>query len=131
MKKNGTAIRVLVADDEPLISWGISRFLKKSAFVNTVGTAEEALTEVEFQQYDLCILDFNLPVMTGLEAMKIINERFPETKVAIMSGSNIDEVKMAQIDRDAYAFIEKPFDLSLIKDVVERAMNTLTSHKSQ
>ena len=48
-----------------------------------------------------------------------------------MSGSNIDEVKMAQIDRDAYAFIEKPFDLSLIKDVVERAMNTLTSHKSQ
>lgn len=131
MKKNETAIRVLVADDEPLINWGISRFIKKRAIVNSVASAEEALAELGNQQYDLCLLDFNLPAMSGLEAMKIINRRFPETKVAIMSGSNIDAARMEQIDRDAYAFIEKPFDLSQIKDVIERTTNALTSQTSR
>jgi len=131
MKMNGTAIRVLVADNEPLINWGISRFLKKSAVVNTVATAEEVLIEIGIKSYDLCILDYDLPEMTGFEVMKKINERFPETKVAIMSANNIDDVKMAQIDRNAYAFIEKPIDLSDLKDVVERATRALACHDSQ
>ena len=131
MKMTGTAIRVLVADNEPLINWGISRFLKKSADVNTVATAEEVLIEIVAKPYDLCILDYDLPEMTGFEAMKIINERFPEMKVAIMSANKIDEEKMAQIDRNAYAFIEKPFDLSDLKNVVERATRALAFRDSQ
>jgi len=121
MKKNGTILRILIVDDEPLIIWGISRFLQKSAVVNSAATAEEALDAIGGRQYDLCIIDFNLPGMTGLEAMKIINERSPNTKVAIMSGSVIDEVMKEQIKDHAYAFIEKPFDLSSLQGVVERA----------
>ena len=121
MKKKGTILRVLVVDDEPLIIWGISRFLKKSAVVKTAATAEEALDEIGSQHYDLCFIDFNLPGMTGLEAMKIINERSPDTKVAIMSGSFMDEAMKEQIVDHAYAFIEKPFNLSHIRGVVERA----------
>ena len=66
-------------------------------------------------------MDFNLPGITGLEAMKIINERSPNTKVAIMSGSLMDEVLRAQIQDHAFAYIEKPFDLKDISCVAERA----------
>ena len=121
MKKNGTILRVLIVDDEPLIRDGLSRLFKNSAEVMTVATAEEALDEIEKYNFDLCFLDFKLPGMTGLEAMKIINRRAPKTKVAIMSGSFLDEALKEKIDDHAYAFIEKPFDISYIIGVAERA----------
>ena len=77
MKKDFKTLRVLVCDDEPLITMSISRFLKKTTLVKTVPTAEEALDAIEDQHYDLCFLDVTLPGMTGLDAMKIINEQFP------------------------------------------------------
>ena len=111
MKKEGTTLRVLVVDDEPLILYGISRFLHGRAAVKTVATAEEAIYEIVAQQCDLCFLDINLPGMTGLDAMKIINELSPTTKVALMTGSHLDEAMKRKIEDTAYAFIKKPFEL--------------------
>ena len=125
MRKKGTTLRVLVVDDEPLILWGISKFLEKSALVKAVATAEEALDEIEAQHYDLCFLDVILPGMTGLDAMKRINERSPNTKVVIMSGSSLDDAMKGQIEDLAYAFIEKPFGLSDIEEVAERVAVSL------
>jgi len=121
MKKDGKILRVLVVDDEPLILFCISWFLEKSTLVKTVATAEEALDEIESQDYDLCFLDITLPGMTGLDAMKIINERSPNTKVAIMTGTFLNEAMKEQVKDFAYAFIEKPFGLSEIGEVAERA----------
>jgi len=121
MKKDGKILRVLVVDDEPLILFCISWFLEKSTLVKTVATAEEALDEIESQDYDLCFLDITLPGMTGLDAMKIINERSPNTKVAIMTGTLLDEAMKKQVDDFAYAFIEKPISVSDIEEVAERA----------
>ena len=121
MKKDFKTLRILVVDDNLLILMSLSRFLRKIALVKTVSTAEEALEAIEEQHYDLCFLDFILPGMTGLDAMKIINEQFPNTKVAIMTGTLLNEALKEQVDDYAYTFIEKPFALSDIADVVERA----------
>ncbi len=115
-----TTLRVLVVDDEPLILYGISRFLYGRAVVKTATTAEEAIDEIVAQQYDLCFLDINLPGMTGLDAMKIINELSPITKVAIMTGNLLDEAMKMHIEDTAYAFIEKPFSLSHIRGVTDK-----------
>jgi DNA-binding NtrC family response regulator len=125
MKKDFKTLRILVVDDNSLILMSLSRFLKKIALVKTASTAEEALEAIEEQHYDLCFLDFILPGMTGLDAMKIINEQFPNTKVAIMTGSCLDEVMKEQVDDFAYAFIEKPFGLSDIEEVAERVAVSL------
>jgi len=121
MKKEFKTLRILVVDDNSLILMSLSRFLKKIALVKTASTAEEALEAIEEQHYDLCLLDFTLPGMTGLDAMKIINEQFPNTKVAIMTGTLLNEAMKEQVDDYAYTFIEKPFALSDIAGVVERA----------
>jgi len=125
MKKDFKTLRVLVVDDEPLILMSISRFLKSIALVKTVSTAEEALDEIKEHYYDLCFLDVKLPGMTGLDAMKIINELSPKTKVAIMTGNLLNEAMKEQVDDYAYTFIEKPFALSDIESVVERATVSL------
>jgi len=117
-------LQILVVDDNPLILMSLSRFLQKTALVKTVSSAEEALDAITEQHYDLCFLDVNLPGMTGLDAMKIINELSPETKVAIMTGTILNEAMKEQVDDNAYTFIEKPFALSDIEGVVERATVT-------
>ena len=93
--------------------------------VKTVATAEEAIDEIRAQHYDLCFLDIILPGMTGLDAMKIICERSPNTKVAIMTGTLLDEAMKEQVEDFAYTFIEKPFSLSDIGKVVDRVSVTL------
>jgi len=120
MEKAFKNLRVLVVDDEPLILISISKFLKKIALVKTVSSAEEALDAIEEQLYDLCFLDVMLPGMNGLDAMKIINEQFPNTKVAIMTASSLDETLQKQVKDYAYAFIAKPFGISDIERVLER-----------
>jgi DNA-binding NtrC family response regulator len=55
--------------------------------------------------------------MNGLEAMKIINKISPNTKVTIMTGNSLDESMKTLIDDLAYEFIEKPFELSRIKEI--------------
>ncbi|MDH3866602.1 MAG: response regulator [Desulfobulbaceae bacterium] len=114
-------LQILVVDDNPLILMSVSRFLKKIALVKTVSTAEEAIDAIKEQHYDLCFLDVMLPGMTGLDAMKIITELSPNTKVAIMTATLLNEAMKQQVDDNAYTFIEKPFGLSDIEGVVERA----------
>jgi len=125
MKKDFKTLQVLVVDDEPLILMSISRFLKKIALVKTVSTAEKALDAIKEKHYALCFLDVNLPGMNGLDAMKIINELSPNTKVAIMTGNLLDEAMKKQVDDYAYTFIEKPFALSDIEGVAERVAGAL------
>jgi len=121
MKKDFKTLRILIVDDNPLILMSMSRFFKKIALVKAVSTAEEALDAITEQHYDLCFLDVNLPGMTGLDAMKIINELSPNTKVAIMTGNLLNETMKKQVDDYAYTFIDKPFALSDIEGVFERA----------
>ena len=118
-------MRVLVVDDEPLILYSLSRFLKKKTEVRAVASAEEAIDEIVAQHYDLCFLDITLPGMTGLDALKIIKELSPITKVTIMTGNFLDETMTRQIEETAYAFIEKPFELLHIQEVVNRVATTL------
>ena len=125
MTKNFKPLRILVVDDNPLILKSISRFLKNIALVKTVSTAEEALDSIEEQYYDLCFLDVTLPGMNGLDAMKIIKEQSPNTKVVIMTGTLLNQAMKKQVDDFAYNFIEKPFGLSDIEGAVERATVSL------
>ena len=121
MIKDFKTLRILVVDDNLLILMALSRFLRKIALVKVASTAEEALEAIGEQHYDLCFLDFILPGMTGLDAMKIINEQSPKTKVAFMTGTLLNEAMKEQVDGYAYTFIEKPFALSDIEGAVERA----------
>jgi len=120
-KDRKTGLKVLIVDDEPLIRSAISIFLSKEGHLTKgVVTAEEALDEVKAQYYDFCFLDINLPGMTGLAAMERINEISPTTKVVIMTGNFLNEATLEQIKDVSYAFLEKPFNLSQISNLVER-----------
>lgn len=114
--------KILVVDDEPLILYAIAKALHDSAEVKTVASAEEALEEINSCFYDLCFLDIFLPGLNGLDCMKKIREISPETKVAIMTASHLDDDMKRAIRESAYEFIAKPFTLAQIKDIARNAL---------
>jgi DNA-binding NarL/FixJ family response regulator len=85
----GPRRRVLVVDDQDIMVKSVSTLLGASDEVEVVGSAwngEEALKAVEELAPDLVLMDIDMPVMDGVEATRQIAERFPQTKVLILTG---------------------------------------------
>jgi CheY-like chemotaxis protein len=121
--------RILVVDDDALILYALSRALKsRYPEVKAVSDGESALDEIRLSFFDLCLLDFFLPGINGLEVMKKIKEISPRTKVVIMTAGAMDGGMRSAIEEGAFHFIEKPFDLSEVIAVAGRALNGHTEN---
>ncbi len=114
--------RILIVDDEPLVLYGLSKTLRDLAAVKTVTKGEEAVLEVRSFFYDLCFLDIYLPDMNGLDVMKRVREISPETRIAVMTASHVNEDMKRAIEDGADYFVTKPFKLPQIRVIAERAL---------
>lgn len=104
--------KVLLVDDEPLFLQMLNRALQSpSTEVKAVGTGAAALKEVAAAPYHLCFLDICLPDLNGTEVLKKIAEISPETKVVMMTAGEVTESMQQTIEKFAYMFLPKPFDL--------------------
>lgn len=87
-------IKVLIVDDQSLIREGLSMMLSLYSEISIVGEAsngKEAIEALNSKEADLILMDIRMPIMDGVEATKIIKERYPETKVLILTTFNEDE----------------------------------------
>lgn len=81
-------IRVLIADDHPLLRKGLRQILEMEPDIQVVGEAgngAEAVAEAQRLLPDVIVLDINMPVMNGLEATRKIMEVAPNTKVVALT----------------------------------------------
>ena len=115
--------RVLVVDDEELIVYALSHTLRgEGHFVSGVGSAEEALDQIEAEGCDLCFLDLMLPGLDGLSALRSIKARWPTTKVVLMTASVPSPRDESLIAALADAFLPKPFDLTQARALARRIL---------
>ena len=119
--------KILIADDEALILYCLSMMLENGdREVTTVASGKAALEEIKNSRYDLCLLDVHLGDMSGLEIMKIINKVSPDTKIIIMTASEIDNQEMQSIRENAHWFMSKPFNLFQVTSCVNRLLSQNT-----
>jgi DNA-binding NarL/FixJ family response regulator len=81
-------IRLLLVDDQSLICQGLQAVLNQEEDLQVVGIAENgkvAIDRVEALQPDVVLMDIRMPVMTGIEATRLINDRFPAVKILVLS----------------------------------------------
>lgn len=84
-------IRIVIADDQASIRLVLQSQLKSYADIEIVGIAEngrQAVEQVEKLRPDVLLLDLEMPVLDGFGAAKEIKERFPETKLLVLTAQN-------------------------------------------
>jgi DNA-binding NarL/FixJ family response regulator len=82
------AIRVLIADDHPLIVAGVRRTIEQSEDFEVVGearSAPELMSLVERRNPEIVLLDLRMPGVSGVEHIEQIRNRWPEVKVVVLS----------------------------------------------
>jgi NarL family two-component system response regulator LiaR len=103
-------IRILLADDHPLVSEGTSRILQHHAGMEVVGQAdngEKALTLAKQLQPDVAILDIRMPQVNGVDVIRRIKDYSPNTKTLILTAYDNDEYVLAVMEAGATGYLLK------------------------
>ena len=105
-----TPLRVLVVDDHPLFTAGVTALLSSVEDTDVVATAadgEAAVREATLHRPDVVLMDLNLPGTSGLEATRRIAKASPESVVLVLSMLDDDESVLAAMRAGARGYVLK------------------------
>jgi DNA-binding NtrC family response regulator len=122
MMADSSSCRVLIVDDEQSVRWSLSVFLDDFGFdVTAVESAEEALTLVDCETFDVAIIDLRLPGMNGDQLILEIHKRSPSTHFMIHTGIKAytltDELKKIGM-KEKHLFLKPLIDLEVIVNAI-------------
>jgi DNA-binding NarL/FixJ family response regulator len=108
-------IRLLLVDDQSLIRRGMKALLKADTDLDIVGEAENgqaAIAIVASLQPDVVLMDVRMPIMDGVAATQNICQRFPQTKVLILTTFDDDEyvAQAMRFGASGYLLKDTPFE---------------------
>jgi DNA-binding NarL/FixJ family response regulator len=107
---SGMKIRVLVADDFPLVREGMARALERDPGIEVVAQAADGVEAVEMARQtrpDVMLLDLRMPELGGLAVLERIQEELPDTRVVIMSASEKTESLLDAVGAGAAGYLTK------------------------
>ncbi|WP_346886973.1 response regulator transcription factor [Clostridium sp. UBA1056] len=106
-------MRILVVEDELDLQEAIAEGLRLDGYaIDTCDNGEDAYELAFIENYDLVILDLNLPKMDGIEVLEKIREEKPDLKVLILSARSSVSDKVKGLDMGANDYLAKPFDFA-------------------
>jgi DNA-binding NtrC family response regulator len=103
---------LLLVDDEPNVREGLAVALRAQAYrILQAGSGDEALAVLHANRVDLIVSDHLMPRMTGLELLKLVRDRFPDTVRIMLTGHADLQTAIAAINEgEIYRFLSKPCD---------------------
>lgn len=104
------AIKVLIADDHPVVREGLFAMLNREVDFDVVGEAKdgmEAVNKTKELSPDIVLMDLRMPDMDGVEAMRKIKSAMPDVKFIILTTYSDDEYIFSGIEAGARAYLLK------------------------
>jgi DNA-binding NarL/FixJ family response regulator len=121
--ENGSKIKVLVVDDHPIMRVGIAAIVNARADMVTVGqagTGEEAIKQFEEHKPDITLMDLRLPGMSGVDAIRTIRSRHPQSCFVVLTTYEGDEDIYQALEAGASAYIIKGMPHEALVDALRR-----------
>lgn len=119
-------MRLLIVEDEKELCDTVAKSLYRSGYeVDTCYDGNEALDYIFSEDYDLIVLDLNLPGKDGMDILRELRETNEETKVLVLSARSQIADKVEGLDAGANDYMEKPFHLQEL----EARIRSLTRRK--
>lgn len=118
-------IRILLVDDQPLFRGAIAALLAHQPDMEVVGEAENGLVAVEQARTlrpDLVVMDVEMPVMDGVEAVALIREQVLDVKVIMLTVSDADEHVFDAIRFGAHGYLLKNLRPDQLFDMIRAVM---------
>ena len=118
-------IRILTADDHPLIRAGVTSFLATEPGMKVVAEAtngEEALEKYRQARPDLVLMDLSMPVMDGLEATRAILAEFPDARIVVLTTYAGDEDIHRALEAGAMGYLVKDMLAAEVLKVIRSVM---------
>jgi signal transduction histidine kinase len=115
--------RVLVVDDEVRIQEACQRLLtQEGCDVELAANGIKGLKMIEEKHFDIILLDLMMPGMSGLEVLKDVKSRHPDTVVIIITGYATLEHSIETMKKGAFDFLSKPFSPQELRIVISKAI---------
>jgi DNA-binding NtrC family response regulator len=129
MRKNS----ILIVEDDSELSGTLCEGLSKAGnTIHLAGTAEEAIRLIDQKAFDLVISDVRLPGLSGLELLDSVKNKSAYTPVIMMTGFGTVQNAVEAMKKGAFEYLLKPFSLSLMDQVVEKALeNNLVKEETR
>ncbi len=118
--------RILIVDDEKSVAFFLAENLTQlhtDYEVETARSGEEALAKLSKQTFHLVVTDLKMPGMNGLELMEKIRERYPHTRLILMTAYGNTRVETTAYRLGACRYINKPFKINELNAAVSTALS--------
>ena len=115
---------VLVVDDEAEAQRALVQALKREKYrVEGSSSATEALRKLAEKTFDLVITDIRMERMDGMELMRQVRSRWPDTLVIVMTAFASIDTAIRAIHEGAYDYLSKPYEVDDLRLTVRRALD--------
>ncbi|MBZ5580545.1 MAG: response regulator, partial [Acidobacteriia bacterium] len=117
--------RVLFVDDEPKVLSGLQRMLyalQNEWHMEFVASGAEALQRLSESEFDVLVTDIRMPVMSGIELLMEVVERYPQIIRLVLSGT-VDTDLTLRSAALAHQYLVKPCDAAILRAKVDHALN--------
>lgn len=119
-------IKLLIADDHKILLEGIVSLLQSEGSFDVAATAGNGLEVMELvnkNDYDVCLLDFNMPGLDGMETAKLIKASKPAIKIIMLTTYNDKEIISELVHIGVSGYLLKNSDKSELAEAIKKVMS--------
>ena len=109
---------IIVDDDEDLLEILVERMQMRGMTVVSAKTVNEASKRIEQEPFDVMIIDFMLPGIDGLQAIKMIRKKRPHMRIILQTAYATIEKEREALALGAWDVVEKPADLDRLTQLI-------------
>jgi DNA-binding NtrC family response regulator len=116
--------RILIVDDEKNLRFTMTMCLEPLGYeIGTADNGEDALRQLDNQEFDLILLDIRLPGMDGLDVLRRVVKQHPDIPIVMVSAHGTVESAVEAMKLGAVDFIQKPFTPQELRTIVQQVLD--------
>lgn len=118
-RKGCDTVRILVVEDDRLLNHTLCYNLNTMGYTVDAALSKQAATnDIEKQDYDLIVLDVNLPDGNGFDFCRKAKERYPDTAIIFLTANDMESDMLKGYELGADDYVTKPFHISVFRKKV-------------
>jgi len=125
-------LEIMIVDDEAIVGTRLKPALEKDGYyVETFTDSTLARKRLEEHRFDIVVTDIKMAEIDGLQLLSFIREKWPQTRVIIISGFATIEVTREAFQAGVYDVLAKPFKIRQLKELINRVASEVQNGKGK